>query len=183
VIDALRDGGPLLATIGNHDYVPVHAGTGVHVICRALNGVCFDRPGIWDEGEDGRQLQVGFLPWTPISRLYEQTGDTRALATEALYDLVRGLSEKLDPKRPSLLVGHWAIGDDVGEFIRAAEPVLDVAELEAISKLGERTWRVGPAMRTSFGEADITPGYLEIEWLLGGEPGAVRQRSLSLEAA
>ena len=188
VIDALRTAVPLLATIGNHDYLPVHEGTGVHVVSRALSGWCYDRPGVWDEDVEG--LQVGLLPWAPASRLYEQApGDTRAqhrLVEESLYDLIRGLSADVDPKRPSILVGHWTVGADVPEFMQ--EPVLDPAVIEEISsfdvnafahyhvpgQVGARTWRTGPPLRTGFGEADITPGYLSVEWLLGGELGPVK---------
>ncbi len=185
IIDALQ-GIPLIATIGNHDHVTTREATGVHVVTRALAGWCFDRPGIWDEDD---MVQIGLLPWAPASRLYEQApGDTRAqhrLVEEGLYDLIAGLSEQLDPKRPSLLVGHWTCGDDVPEVMQ--EPVLDPARVEAVSnfdlhafghyhvpgQVGERTWRTGPPLRTGFGEAAITPGYLDVRWLIGGELGPV----------
>jgi hypothetical protein len=194
VIDALRPIAPI-ATIGNHDYLPLSEATGVHVICRALSGWCFDRPAVWDETGLRPALQVGLLPWAPASRLYEQApGDTRAqheLVEQSLYDLIRGLSERLDPKRPSILVGHWTVGDDVPEYM--LEPVLSPGVVEAASafdvnvfghyhqpgQVGERTWRTGPPLRSGFGEADITPGYLDVEWVIGGELGPVRWRELA----
>jgi Calcineurin-like phosphoesterase len=197
VIDALGGTTPI-ATIGNHDYLPVHEGTGVHVVTRALGGWCYDRPAIWDEvvGMMGEEpaLQIGLLPWAPLSNLHEQApGDLRAqfhLAQEALYTLITTMSGELDPKRPSILVGHWTCGDDVPEFM--FEPVLDPTRVEAASsfdvnvfahyhqpgQVGARTWRVGPPLRSSFAEADVVPGYLQAEWLLGGELGKVGWHAL-----
>jgi hypothetical protein len=65
----------------------------------------------------------------------------------------------------------------VPDFIRDSEPVLDGEVLDALTfdaclfghyhkqgRVSERCWLIGPPMRPSFNEANLAPGFLEVEW-------------------
>jgi DNA repair exonuclease SbcCD nuclease subunit len=186
--DALRaaKAKAVLLIVGNHDYTG-EANTCVHVMAEGLS-----RCRVYTEPKltVPAGLQVGLLPWSPPSRLFAAAPhDPRRmhqLAADALVGIARGLAAKVDPAKPSLLVGHWLLaggrlqtGSDVME---AAEPLLPVAELEqgpwdvilfghnhSHQAVGDRSWHVGPPMRGGFGEQDLATGYMVVEWSAFGD--------------
>jgi DNA repair exonuclease SbcCD nuclease subunit len=181
-----------LAVQGNHDYLPERDGTALHVVAQALRGRALARPQVLrlrvapqltESTSMLTELQVGVLPWTPPTMLFDRApNDPRELnklVAARLHEIAVGLGEQLDPTLPSVLIGHWHVaGEDLPDIIRDAEPVLDPDLLEASGpwdallfghyhlpgRLGKKTWSIGPPMRTSFGEDTVETGYLEVVW-------------------
>lgn len=167
--------------MGNHDF-------GQELACclDVVAGVVprsrvFTAPKLTDAGG----IQLGVLPWTPPSRLFAAAPhDPRRMnqiATDALLAVVRGMAAKIDPTRPSLLVGHWLLGGGKlqtgSEVVEAREPILPVEDLETgpwdcclfahnhvHQQIGHRSWHIGPPMVGGFGEQDLEPGYMVVEW-------------------
>jgi DNA repair exonuclease SbcCD nuclease subunit len=177
---------------GNHDYVQ---GTGscLGILARSLTPPdlmlplgAITHPCVKKiAAADGTcALQIGFLPWSPPSRMFEQAPNDpaglMALVAGRLTDIALELASEIDISIPSLLVGHWlAEGPffQMPDVMRAGEPILDVTRLEAAgwgtilmghyheaAQLGDRSFYIGSPMRGSFGEAHLTPGYIECEW-------------------
>lgn len=186
---------PGLLLVGNHDYL-AEGTTSLHVV-----GPKFGR-GLLGEGAVAKpevkrigDLQVACLPWTSPGRLFEQAPDDPAmlhrLVSDKLHDVAVGLAEQLDPSKPSLLVAHWYAsgpGFQIPDVMRGGEVVLDAARLEALGfdvclfghwhgkpdemRIGPRSWYIGAPMRGGFGEEDIQPGFVEVEWPDYGSSGA-----------
>jgi exonuclease SbcC len=170
---------------GNHDYTGERASC-LHVVAEGVPGAqVFDSPALIEVDE----LQIGVIPWASPSRMFSQAPhNPRALhreVSEALINVAYGLGKRLDPERPALLVGHWMVaGSELptgGSVLETNEPLISALDLEATGswdaiafghnhqagKLSDRTWSVGPPLRTGFGEADAPTGYLVVEWDLG----------------
>ena len=168
--------------LGNHDVVGRSSKTSscLHVVARALPRVrVFDKP----ELSIVEGIQLGTLPWTPPQRMFaaapHQPAQRNRIVAEELHKIARGMAAKLKPKEPSLLIGHWLVAGarlPTGvEVIEAGEPLVDPQALggwglaafghnHIAGPLAGSVWSVGPPMRTGFGEAEITPGYLVAEW-------------------
>lgn len=85
-------------------------------------------------------VQIAVLPWARPSSLLldDEPGDPAALAqatSEALLAIARGFAAQIDPSRPAILVGHWALSGAImsgGQALSPTEPVLPVHELAAL---------------------------------------------------
>jgi DNA repair exonuclease SbcCD nuclease subunit len=170
---------------GNHD----HAGERYTCLDELAEGVTGDLVKVMTMPEllqlpNG--LQVGCLPWAPPNRLFaEAPHDPRGisrLVAEKLIDIARGMGAKLDPDRPSILIGHWLIAGEAlasgMSVMETREPLPQAQDLEASGpwdaivfghnhrpqQIGPKTWSCGPPMRGGFGEEDIETGFMTIEW-------------------
>ena len=188
ICEALEGVPQFVAVRGNHDYTP-EAWMG-QAVAAALGGHAVDRPKLLRLGS----LQVGVIPWSPPTRMFEarpnDPAELHKLVQDAIADIAVGLAEQVDPSLPSLLVLHWLVAGpgDLPEVMRSAEPVIDVARLEAgpwnvilaghwhrHGQPGPRTWWIGPPLRSSFGEADLEPGWMEVRWPALDALGAVEE--------
>ena len=130
-------------------------------------------------------VQVGALPWAPPQRFFADADSTTAgnqRVADALEDLSRGLAMQLNPDLPSLLGVHWFLtGSQMASgaaVMSHNDPLLSVAEVEAsgpwglvvgghnhkAQQVGERSWVCGSPMRDSFGEEDLDPGFLVVDF-------------------
>ena len=128
-------------------------------------------------------LAICLLPWAPVSHIVAaQDGgdrdDVNAYAAELLVATARGLRDALDG--PAILLSHFCVsGSSLPNGLpvdQLREPVLDLAELEALgfeaiclahihkaSVFGEGTFYVGSPMALSFGEAGYDHGCFVLE--------------------
>lgn len=167
---------------GNHDFGGEKYSC-LHVLADSLpNAEVVTTPKLLDiEG-----LQVGCLPWTPPNRLFDkaphQPRRMSRLVAERLVDIARGLSQELDPLRPSILIAHWLIAGEKLlsglDVMETREPLIPAADLEASTEfslvagghnhrrqtLSERIVCVGPPMRGGWGEEDAETGAAVVEW-------------------
>jgi exonuclease SbcC len=166
---------------GNHDHAPGRFSC-LDVLSRTLpKAHVYRKPGVLDLGI----VQLGVLPWTPISGLFEKAPHEpkrlSQLAAEALCDVARGLGSQLDPDRPAILVGHWLIaGEELASGVsvmETQEPIPLAGELEASGpwdavifghnhqhqQVADHTWSCGPPMRGGFGEETVLTGYMRAE--------------------
>lgn len=171
---------------GNHDFRPAKTNV-LDTIAAGHHGrSVVHTPVVVEHGD----LQIGFLPWTPPSRMLSDGAQTKEdanrAATAALLAVEQGLRAQIDPRRPSLLVAHWMLaGSNMpsgGDLMQISEPILPVHELEAgpwsaivaghnhqAQQVGPRTWVCGPPMRTSWGEESLQPSYMLLEWDAAGQ--------------
>jgi DNA repair exonuclease SbcCD nuclease subunit len=167
---------------GNHDFGGERYSC-LHVLADSLpNAEVVTTPKLLDiEG-----LQVGCLPWTPPNRLFDkaphQPRKMSRLVAERLVDIARGLSQELDPARPSILIAHWLIaGEKLLSGIpvmETREPLIPAADLEASTDfdlaiaghnhrrqvLSETIFCLGPPMRGGWGEQDAETGFGVVTW-------------------
>ena len=167
---------------GNHDFGGERYSC-LHVLADSLpNAEVVTTPKLLDlEG-----IQVGCLPWTPPSRLFDkaphQPRKMSRLVAERLVDIARGLGQQLDPERPSLLIAHWLVaGQKLAgglDVMETREPLVQAADLEASGSwdfvlaghnhlrqyVSEKVICVGPPMRGGFGEQDAPCGFAIAEW-------------------
>jgi len=182
---------PFWAVRGNHDFL-VEASP-VQVVGKALAqgeyalaAGAVTRPCVKVIGRSSTfpGLQIGFLPWSPPSRMFEKAPNDPAelmrLVGDTLADIANGLVQELDPDLPSILIGHWLAEGPLftmPDVMRSGEPIIHAARLEtgpwdAILfghyhehlQIGPRSWYIGAPMRSGFGEEDLQPGFVEVEW-------------------
>jgi DNA repair exonuclease SbcCD nuclease subunit len=176
---------PTILVMGNHDWTGSRAHTGLHVVAEGLpNAKVATTPVIVDAGE----LQVGVIPWTPPTRLFDAArhspSEMHRAVSERLVGVSHALAKKLDPGRPSLLVLHWMLSGGTlatgTSVLEVGEPVVPVDDLEGggwdaiiaghnhvMQQVGSRSWHTGPPLRTGFGETDVPTGYLAVDWADG----------------
>lgn len=127
----------VVACQGNHDAAgPGQAGP--IALLGAIGGPhwALTEPGV----VDAAGVQIAVLPWTRPSALLLADGSAEPAAvaqavSEALVAIARGLAAQVDPGRPAVLVGHWALSGaraSGGQALPATEPVLPVHELAAL---------------------------------------------------
>jgi exonuclease SbcC len=125
---------PVIACNGNHDI----AGPGQPGPVNVLAELGRPRWGITTPAiVDVAGLQVAVLPWAKPSGLLADAsgaGDLAARTSAALVDIIRGLGAQVDPAKPAILIGHWAIGGcqtSSGMTISGGEPALPLGDLQA----------------------------------------------------
>lgn len=125
---------PVVACNGNHDI----AGPGQPGPVDLLGALGRPRWGITSPTiVEVAGIQVAVLPWAKPSGLIteaEGAGDLTARTSAALVAIVRGLTTQVDPSRPAILIGHWAIAGcqtSSGMTISGGEAALPLGELQA----------------------------------------------------
>ena len=90
---------------------------------------------------DAKGVAVACLPWTPVDRLVAANGggdraEINRHAAALLIETAQGLRAECAeryPDLPCILFGHWCVEGAAGwQFMQASEPVLPLADLQAL---------------------------------------------------